>query len=184
MPSGLAERLASAYYRYGPGRLPGADRRDVGGGYAFATVMAAFSAVFLLNQAVGVGWGDPWPSVLETPVHYATMLALLVGCGFVAGVLTWRYLAEQLTYFPRWSGLVASTLTHLFVVLVFDVIVVVGVGYLTWSERFVEIFVAYGIILVGLTRELWIAAVALYLFGSAGGYLYEQLRRTGGSTGR
>lgn len=181
MPSRVTERLGSAYYRYGPGRLPGADRRDLGGGYAFSSVMAVFSAVFILNQAVGVGWGDPWPRVLETPSEYATMVALLVGCGFVAGVLTWRYLTEQLPYFPRWSGLVASILTHLLVVLVLDVIVIAGIGYLTWPGKLVDVFVAYPGIFYVATRDFLNAAAALYIFGVPGGYVYERIRnhRTG-----
>lgn len=184
MPSGLTERLWTAYYRYGPGRLPGADRRDVGGGYAFASVMAVFSAVFLLNRAIGVGWGDPWPPVLETPVDYATVISLVGGSGFVAGFLVWRYLPEKLPYFDLTGGLAASVLTHLTVVLVVDVIVVVGVTYTTWPDMLTGIVVSYGGAVYVVTRDFIDVAVALYLFGTAGGYLYERMRRTWQSTER
>lgn len=106
------------------------------------------------------------------------MVALVVTCGFVAGILTWRYLPERLTYFPRWRSLVASVLTHLLFCLVVTVVVISGIGYTTGAEKFVGVFVTYPGIVYVATRDLLEVAVVLYLFGLPGGCVYEQLRNS------
>ena len=176
MRVGPIYRLGRAYDRYGPGRLPGADRRGIGGGYAFASAMVVFCLVYFLNPIVGVGWAGPEPVFFEAVVPAATAFALVVLFGFLAGSLTWGKLPEETPLFGAVAGFLASVVTHVLVVFTLGAVVVSQIGYYTVFERIAGIllFPVGGIVVV--TRDLLDVAVVLYLVGIAGGHAYERLR--------
>lgn len=176
MGSDPANRLGETYARYGPGRLPGGDRRDVGGGYAFATTMAVFCLVYFSNSIVGVGWTSPQPVFFEDIVLALITWSLIEVCGFVGGYLTWRYLPEQTPHFGVVAGGTASVLTHGLIILVVDVIVIVNIGYLEPLEKLTAIITDYAGLFIILSTDFLDVLCVLYLVGLAGGYAYEQIR--------
>lgn len=179
MKARFVETLGTVYHRYGPGRLPGADRRDLGGGYAFASAMVVFWLAYVLNSSIGVGWSGPNPVFLEDPVPAVIACSLVVTCGFVAGYLAWRYLPTGIRFSGPVAGFVASLVTHFLVVSLLGVFVVAQVGYYSTLEKVVGALVfPFGGFLV-VTRDLLDVALVLYVVGIAGGYVYERLRAEG-----
>jgi hypothetical protein len=83
--------------RYGPGRLPYANRRDVGAGYAIATVAGITTTVFILaTQLFGFFTVTSYTKSL-TFVGYSGPLSeqvfgmvTTVPAGFIAGAAVWR----------------------------------------------------------------------------------------------
>jgi len=101
--------------RYGPGRLPGADNRSIGAGYAFATaaLLATLSFVVLysVNILLAVGPERLW---IEGGLLYFSLLAtpFVVPAAFAAGALSWRLVPRDLQYCGLITGLVATVLTY------------------------------------------------------------------------
>lgn len=89
----LLGAVVSVCKQYGPGRPPYADRRDVGAGYAMATVAALTTTAFILvTQLVGISaimssWYAGYDGSLSEQV--VGMVATVPG-GFLAGVVVWR----------------------------------------------------------------------------------------------
>lgn len=176
MRPGPIEYLGTLCRRHGPGRLPGATRRDLGGGYAFAGAMVVFCLGYALNASIGVGWSGPNPVFLEDPVSAVIAFSLVVACGFVGGFLTWRHLPAGVPFAGPVAGVIASFVTHVLVVFILGVFVVVQIDYYSAVEKVAGILVfPFGGFLV-VTGDLLDVAVVLYLVGIAGGYLHERTR--------
>ncbi|MFC7137452.1 hypothetical protein [Halobaculum litoreum] len=99
-----------SYRRYGPDRLPGADRREVGAGYA-ATLAALGASVLFVAATVGatrLGFDSGFLAA-------ATLLALpaVLPTAFLAGAATWRWLPASVPQFGAVAGVVAATLAYL-----------------------------------------------------------------------
>lgn len=176
MMAGLIEDLGTVYDQYGPGRLPGAGRRDLGPGYAFASAMIVFYLVYVLNSSIGVGWSAPNPDFFENPVPALIAFFLVLACGFVAGYLTWRYLPAGIRFYGPVAGFTASFVTHFLVLFLLGVFVVVQIGYYSTFEKIAVIFVFPFEGFLVVTRDLLDVAVVLYVVGIAGGYVYERMR--------
>lgn len=104
------EQLGSQCERYGPGRLPGADRQAVAAGYALATA-ALFSTLVWMFAAGGVrfltGWSLSPSEAANAFLAFGGLVALFFVPGaFVSGVVTWRYLPER----ARRHGIVTDLL--------------------------------------------------------------------------
>lgn len=167
--------LEVAYNRYGPGRLPGADRRDIGGGYAFATTILVFALVYVLDLAGIVYWTVDSPAVFETPLSYALLVATLIGCGFLGGYLTWRYLPDGIPYFGVVAGFLASVLTHFFVGYVALLVVILRVEYYSLFDKVIGLVIApMGV--YPITRDFPLTLSVMYLIGTTGGFVYEGIR--------
>lgn len=85
--------------RFGPGGLPYAQRREVGGGYAMATVTAVATAAFIaLTQTVGISTlTSSWYVAYEgTVVEQVLAMATTVPAGFVAGYVVWRCAGDRI----------------------------------------------------------------------------------------
>jgi len=125
MPFNSLTHVAALCERYGPGRLPGADRQDIGGGYAMATTAAVAAVAFaLVGQIPGIGKataiGPFWFGYLGIPGGvYAVQIAavamlLVVPSAFVAGFLMWQEgTPSDPSLSGRISGLLATVLTYL-----------------------------------------------------------------------
>jgi len=105
-------RMADVCKQYGPGRLPLADRKDIGAGYAMATaaVVATLIAVLtgsVLDRIFG-------PTSFWAVLFYGTFaFPLVVPMAFLSGVGAWRYLPASLPRFGIVAGVVATGLTYL-----------------------------------------------------------------------
>ncbi len=107
------QSLHRACTRYGPGRLPGADRPDVGAGYAAAS--AALLASFLFATAAIVGETVGVLSSNDGAVWFAfagLAVPIVVPTAFVVGVVVWRLLPSNIPFFGPVSGLLGTLGTY------------------------------------------------------------------------
>ncbi|MCX2819533.1 hypothetical protein EGH25_09245 [Haladaptatus sp. F3-133] len=170
--------------RYGPGRLPYANRRDVGAGYVMATVAGITTTVFILvTQLVGIStvmssWYEPYDGPLLEQV--IGMVATVPG-GFIAGFVVWRV--------PRlrvWRGVPAgvaamvlmypaSALLDIAVILPLQQLVAGPSAplseyflFLMWAP-FWAVSLGYG----AFTTTFWLTLP----LGALGGYIHETARK-------
>ena len=168
-PTALAA-LGRTCKRYGPGRLPGAERPDIGAGYAGASaaLLAAITWMVVLAAltAVGVAEGFPGTGFLAL---YA--IPLVVPVAFVAGVLVWRVLPPETPHFGAIAGLLGTLSTYAGSVLVLAVVfpVLLGGVFDPAVVLGVRVAVAYG--LVGLALTFWVALPV----GTISGAIYERV---------
>ena len=112
MNGGYQQVLHGACNRYGPGRLPKADRQDVGAGYAAAT--AAFFATVLyaglvaIGDAVGVGVEGTVNAIFAV---LALPFALLAA--FLVGFVGWQFVSPSTPTLGAIAGGVGTIATYL-----------------------------------------------------------------------
>lgn len=183
------ELFVAVCERYGPGRLPYANRRDVGAGYAMATVAAITTTVFILvTQLVGFFTVTSYTRSL-TFVGYSGPLSeqvfgmvTTVPAGFIAGLVVWRV--------PRlrnWGGAPAgfvamllmypvSQLLHTFFLLPFETLVIESTAPVSLGEVLIALpFVPYYGVLFGFGAfgtTFWLTLP----LGALGGYIHETAR--------
>ena len=113
----LPARIGRLCEHYGPGRLPGAQDRSIGAGYAFATAALAASLLFIVvigAQQLSVVGVDALASPAEGGLVYFGLLAVpfVVPTAFFAGAVAWRLVPEAWSYHGPLTGLVATLLTY------------------------------------------------------------------------
>lgn len=179
-PSTAFRRVVATCKRFGPGRLPGADRRTLGAGYAAATaaigVATLYTALASALHLVGFASGF-WAAV------GLVALPFVVPSAFVAAVLTWRVMPADTTRFGLLAGLVGTALTYLVATaLVYLVLVAVALLDGTGSEAgnafvpgavlepaaLVSLVAVFGVVFTG-----WLA----FPVGCASGAMYERARQ-------
>lgn len=89
MQSSFGWAFRRACKRYGPGRLPHADRPDIGAGYAAgsAAVLATVLFGIVLSAQATLGTSGDWIASLLFP---AFALPVVVPSAFLLGVFGWR----------------------------------------------------------------------------------------------
>jgi len=105
--------LHRACTRYGPGRLPEADRPDIGAGYAAAS--AALVASFLFAAAAIAGETVGLLSSNDGVVWFAfagLAVPIVVPTAFVVGVVVWRLLPSEIPFFGPVAGLLGTLGTY------------------------------------------------------------------------
>ena len=107
------EPLHRACTRYGPGRLPGAKRPDVGAGYAAASAALAatvlFAATAIAGETIGV------LSSNDGLVWFAfagLALPIVIPTAFLVGVAVWRLLPSDVPFFGPVAGLLGTLGTY------------------------------------------------------------------------
>jgi hypothetical protein len=187
----LLQSLVAVCEQYGPGRLPYASRRDVGAGYAMATVVGVTTTVFVVStQLFGfftvtsftmsltfVGYAGPLPKQVFG-------LLTTVPAGFVTGAVVWRVPSLR-----RWrgvpGGVVAMLLMypvsqalHIVFLLPFESLVVDSTAPMSLSEFLLGLValpyytVVFGFAALGTT--FWLTLP----LGALGGYVHERARST------
>mgnify|MGYP006280993493 CR=1 FL=1 len=111
MNPSVVDRLASGWQRYGPGRLPWAESRAVGGGYAMATAALLACLAFGVPSLAAVALGVDGLSTTFL-VFLPVALPLVVLTAFLAGALVWWRLPDHAS--GLLAGLLATSLTYLF----------------------------------------------------------------------
>ena len=122
------DALGTTCKRYGPGRLPKADRRDVGAGYSLASAATGVTLLFALTAWTGYALGPPIGTDWE---FFGTMalvaLPLVVPTSFVSAVVVWRTLPSDVPYFGAIAGFLATLGTYLIAILVLFALYAVAV---------------------------------------------------------
>lgn len=185
MDTGLFGSLVRSYRRYGPGRLPLAERPTVGAGYAGAC--AALGVGLLFVAVTGGAALLPGPA-FETDVYaVAALLALplVVPAAFAAGVLTWRYLPADGPRFGAVAGVVAAVLAYALAGVAFALVFALAETARTLStlpapaaaEVVIGAAEAFGfgalVAVVALVVSSWLALPV----GALAGYVHERSRR-------
>mgnify|MGYP006287352869 FL=1 len=166
------QQVGRLCHRYGPGRLPRADDRAIGAGYAGASaaVVAAilFGAVVTLAGTLGVG------GARELAPFGLAAIPLIVPGAFLAGWVTWRYLPAETTYLGPIAGTVAVLLTYLIAVaLLLPVLVVAFVMSEALSAAVLNSLLLGALILwFAFAATCWLTVP----LGAASGFVYERAR--------
>lgn len=172
MTTTFTRRLGRACKRFGPGRLPGADGRVLGAGYALASTALLVAALFVVPSFL--------LAVLDIAVGFSTAylafgvvaVPLVTVSGFCSGLLVWRFLPDESPLYGGIGGLVATGLTYV-VSTILLLVVVLLVAYGDWyfsvagAVATTLLIAAFGTLLT-----VWVALPV----GAAGGYLYESVR--------
>lgn len=170
------DRLGDACHRYGPGRLPGADRRTLGAGYACASTATVAVLAFVLLM-VSFLLVNP-----DSATGFFAFLALgafpvVVPAAFLSGVAAWRLLPDWLPAFGAVAGLVATVTTYclltvaLVPILAFGTPALTGLGPVTGPAA----GLVGGALVVGAFAFLFTCWITIPV-GAAGGYVYERVR--------
>jgi hypothetical protein len=172
-----AERLKLLCKRYGPGRLPGADNRSIGAGYAFATAALLASVAFIVLSGVQtllIAGPDGLRLAADGGLLYFGLRAppFVVSAAFAAGALAWRLVPQDLRYYGPISGLVATVLTYiglaalLAAALLGDMLY--SLGIVVEPGAAVLVGALYGV--VGFVNTFWITLPV----GALSGYVHER----------
>ena len=180
MPSLSIARFAAVCKQYGPGRLPYADRRDIGAGYAMATTAGVAAVTFMLVMQVP-GLPEVWPTGRDA-LFFGTIGLFVVPSAFVSGVLAWRAASTELPRFGPVAGLAATGLTYPVGSLVVSVVLLIQsllqdpsqLRTLSTGVEFLTGVVYFGP-LVGAVAFLFTFPLTLPL-GALGGAIYERTR--------
>ena len=154
----LSAWLLRTCERYGPGRLPGAERTDIGAGYAAATgaglLGSLYSGALALLWLLGSRWlfGMPLDAVLRLS---AVATALVVPVAFVTGAVLWRPLVVERGVSAAAAGVVVALCTY-------------AVGTALAAVLAVPLALVLGVATVATAVEpLFLVAIAsVYGFGS------------------
>lgn len=165
-------RIRRFCHQYGPGRLPRADERAVGAGYAGASaaVVAAllFAAVTaILPPSFVAGASDLAPFGLAA-------IPLVAPGAFVAGWATWRYLPAETTFLGPIGGMVAVLLTYLVAVALLFPLLVVPFVLADPLPAALGDSLLLGVLIVwfAFAATCWLTVP----LGAASGYVYERAR--------
>jgi len=181
MPSLPIARLAAVCKQYGPGRLPYADRREIGAGYAMATTAAVAAAVatvtFVLATVVP---GLPEVMPVDLAVRFGVIaFPIVIPSAFVSGVVVWRLATPNLSRYGPVAGLATTGLTYLVGTLVVSVL-----ALMLYVPVFLGGSLTVGQILgiAGLVGPVYGSFAFMFTFwltlplGALGGSIYERTR--------
>ena len=165
------ESLHRACTRYGPGRLPGADRRDIGAGYAAAS--AALAASFLFAAAAIAGETVGLLSSNDGVVWFAfagLAVPVVVPVAFVAGVVVWRLLPSEIPFFGPVAGLLGTLGTYLGSLLAIALILAASAALdLSGGGPASAAAFSFGVVYIGFLNTWWVA----FPVGAVSGAVYS-----------
>jgi hypothetical protein len=161
--------------RCGPGRLPNAERRDIGAGYALASTATGATLFFAL-----IAWATVLVGVRVDGEFFGSMaligLPLVVPTSFVSAVLVWRTVPPNTPHFGAVAGLLATVGTYLLsllVLLVFYATTVVVYGQYDQFGEAVRFLILIGF--VALISTCWLT----FPVGVASGVIHERITGDG-----
>ncbi|RQG97683.1 hypothetical protein [Natrarchaeobius chitinivorans] len=179
-PTPNLQWLATACKQYGPGRLPRANRRDVGAGYAGAAAALAIALTFALGMVVLYQLG-----VSHDLIHpfwgmsALVSLPFVVPTAFLVGTAVWRYLPARIPYFGAVAGVVTTVLTYVIslVLVFFALLAIVATSSGTGIETTAELLeVAAGLtLLIGIFATVMTTWLTIPI-GCLSGVIYERAR--------
>ena len=170
---GFLTTLGTTCKQYGLGRLPRAERRDIGAGYALAsattvaTLLFAFVAwsLYALGSPIGSDW-----EFLGTMALIA--LPLVIPASFISAIIVWRTLPSDIQYFGASAGVLSTFGTYLLALLTLFALNVVAV---VLYGQYAQIFeVASFLIVVGfvaLASTFWLT----FPVGAISGIIHERV---------
>lgn len=161
------ERIGTLCKRYGPGRLPGANRPAVGAGYAVATAALAAAMAFVVVTGVEtLLFGGSIAVTGELTSLGLLAIPLVVPVAFVGGAAAWRLLPESTSYRGPLAGTLATVLTYVGATLL--VVPLLVATSPSQPRASAEIGLLVGV--VGFLSTSWLTLPA----GAVGGWIHER----------
>jgi len=167
------EPLHRVCTRYGPGRLPGANRPDVGAGYAAASAALGASLLFATGAIVGETVG--LLSSNDGVVWFAfTGLAVpvVVPTALVAGVVVWRILPSEIPFFGAVAGIFGTLGTYvgslLALMLILTATATLG---LSGSDPLSAAAFSFGVVYIAFLLTWWVT----FPVGAVSGIIYTDI---------
>lgn len=169
----LFTTLGTACKRYGPGRLPRAERRDIGAGYALASAATGTTLLFALMSWGLYILGEPIGSDWDFLGTWALVaLPFVVPTSFVSAVIVWRSLPSDTPYFGASAGVLAALGTYALVLLTLFVFSIITI---TINGQYAEIPDALGFMtvvgFVALASTFWLT----FPVGAISGIIHERV---------
>ena len=163
--------LHRACTRYGPGRLPGADRPVVGAGYAAASAALAatvlFAATAIAGETIGV------LSSNDGLVWFAfagLALPIVIPTAFLVGVAVWRLLPSDVPFFGPVAGLLGTLGTYVASLLAVTVILTASaVLGLSGADPVNAAAFSFGVVALGFMITWWVT----FPVGAVSGTVYN-----------
>ena len=148
--------LRKACKQYGPGRLPKADRPDIGAGYAAASAAVFATVLFgiVLSVSAVRGTSGEWISSFLFP---ALALPIVVPSAFFLGVIGWRLSPSSSWLTGIITGGIGAIATYLVsLVLIGGVLIVGALLSLSGATLLEAVEIAVGLVAVAFILTWWI----------------------------
>ncbi|SNR23467.1 hypothetical protein [Halorubrum vacuolatum] len=152
------DTLHRVCHRYGPGRLPGANRPDIGAGYAAATAALAatfsFASAAILGELTGI---LPSNDGLVWFVFASLALPVVVPAAFVVAIIVWRLLPTDLPLFGPIAGLLGTLGTYVASLLALGLVLTLSAALgFSGADPMNAAAFSFGVVVVGFTVTWWI----------------------------
>lgn len=173
MAMSACSSLGTACKRYGPGRLPMAERHDIGAGYAMASTALTVSALYAFIAGVMIALGSPIRFDWEFfGIMGLLALPLVIPTAFVSAVLVWRTLPANVPYYGAVGGFLATLGTYILATLVLFTLNAAAVVLYGQFGQLLEAAVFIGFIgLFALATTFWLT----FPIGCVSGTIYERV---------
>ena len=162
--------LHRACTRYGPGRLPGAERPDVGAGYVAASAALAATALFAVGAITGETVG--LLSSNDGVVWFAfagLALPIVIPTAFLVAVVVWRLLPSNIPFFGPVAGLLGTLGTYVASLLAVTLILTVSAALgLSGADPVSAAAFSFGVVVLGFSITWWVT----FPVGTASGAVY------------
>lgn len=160
--------LHGACTRYGPGRLPGADRPDIGAGYAAASAALAatalVAAVIVAPDVFAQG-----ASAAGGVLFFGFALPFVLPAAFAVGVLGWRLLPSHRPIAGVALGALGTLATYVLASLLLGVAITVGAALsLTGADPASAALFTVGVLAIAVVATGWLTVP----LGGLAGFLY------------
>ena len=165
------QTLHRACTRYGPGRLPGAERPDVGAGYAAASAALAATALFAVGAITGESVG--LLSSNDGVVWFAfagLAVPVVIPTAFLVGDVVWRLLPARVPFFGAVAGLLGTLGTYVGSLLAVTVILTASVVLgLSGADPVSAAGFSFGVVALGFMITWWVT----FPVGAVSGTVYN-----------
>lgn len=165
------DSLHRACNRFGPGRLPKADKPPIGAGYAAASAAAVASILYGAIMGLGLGPGPAGDGVVHL-VFSLFALPFVIPAAFIVGHSIWTVLPSYSPIIGVFAGFVGVVVTYLVtLILVAVVLVVTAALSLSGADPNSAALFSVGLISVAFYLTWWVTIP----IGCLSGFLYVRM---------
>ena len=171
MNGGYQQVLTGACKRYGPGRLPEADREDVGAGYAAATAALGatvlYAGLMAIGDAVGVGVEGTVNAIFA-----GLAIPFVVPAAFVVGFVGWRFVSSPTPAVGAVAGGLGAIATYLVTLVLVGILLTTAAALsLSGATPLSAAAFSWGLIYFAFVFTWWVTIP----IGCLAGFLYVRV---------
>lgn len=169
MQSPQLSTLHTVCGRFGPGRLPKAEKPDIGAGYAAAAAAVVATVCYGLAVSIGAVVGMDGFGGMVNLAFAGFALPFVVPAAFLVGVIGWRYSPSYTPLTGVVGGGLGAILTYLVTMLFVGVVLTVSaVLSLSGADPTSAATFSIGLVAIAFTVTWWVTIP----IGCLAGYLY------------